>query len=232
MGSPVLLMTRPESSARRFVARIASALLHDITVVYAPLIKIVRTAKPPVISRGTDVIFTSVNGVLFAPDGAGRGCFCVGEATASAARARGWFILHVAQTAEELVQYLRDSSQRTPLLHLSGVHRRGDIASRLSAAGRPTAVIALYDQQQCPFTSETKKLFAEAQQVIAPVFSPRTAELLLQSGVTLSTTSVVAISAAVADVFDENAPQKLLVAQAPNGREVRRCVEMLLRGTS
>ena len=87
-----ILITRPEPEAGRFAARLRAVCGPQTEILCAPVMRIAwRGTLPPL--RGDEVlIFTSQHGVGgFCALTARRGftCYCVGEATAEAARAQG-----------------------------------------------------------------------------------------------------------------------------------------------
>ncbi|NNE52034.1 MAG: uroporphyrinogen-III synthase [Sulfitobacter sp.] len=224
-----LLLTRPRESAQRFLGELDAKLMAGVTVVVSPLIEIVAIGKKPNLSAFAGAIFTSAHAPPLAPCGEGKPAFCVGAGTARAARVRGWDVLLVAETAEDLVAQIKDSP--TPLIHLSGRHRRGEIAERLSATGTETKVHVLYDQRPQALSGEAQQLLRGPTGVVVPLFSPRTAKLFYDQVTDLSKVFVIAISDAVAELVEGSGCHEVITARAPTGVEMRRSVEMRLRGT-
>ena len=74
MRKPTLLMTRPLSASERFVAQFTPELLAKVDVLFAPLMQITATDRVSDIGPEMSVIFSSANGVRFAPKGQGRQC--------------------------------------------------------------------------------------------------------------------------------------------------------------
>ena len=229
---PFLLLTRPAHSNLRFLRALSSEVRARAEVVQSPLLEIVATGAPCDLDPKARIIFTSPNGVRFGPDGAGRTVYCVGEKTAEAAMERRWHVGHVAQTAQELIASLISKRVEGPLHHLAGRHRRGEIAERLTAAGVPTTVVTLYEQRALRLSPDAQAALCSGRMVIAPVFSPRTAKLLVQDAGSLARCLVIAISASVSEVFEGAVLEKLLVAKAPTGKDMRVHVENLLSDTS
>jgi uroporphyrinogen-III synthase len=232
MAQPILLMTRPKESAQRFLDRFSSPLMTGARVIFSPLIEIVPLASDQSFLTDYVAIFTSENGVRFGPAAEGRTAHCVGDVTAQAAAQAGWYVGEVKPTADDLVSRLVERQVTGLLIHFSGVHRRGDIAERLTHADIATSAVTVYDQRASDLTTEAKDALAGSVPVIAPLFSPRTAEIFLTAHLPLTSCRIAALSPAVAQVFEADPPQKMLVAEAPTGSEMARCVEKLLSDTS
>ncbi|WP_415922466.1 uroporphyrinogen-III synthase [Tateyamaria sp. SN6-1] len=209
-------MTRPLAAAQRFVADLPdtiSTLLHPI---YSPLLRIVPTDQPAHVADDEAVIFTSANGVRFAPEGGGRRAFCVGAATAAAAQARGWHAVQAGETADTLVDTMRADMPPEPLVHLSGVHTRGDIVRRLRAAGARIRHIPVYDQVRCDLTEEAHRALAGEAPTLIPLFSPRTADQFFANDPVLRHAVVLALSPAVADAAPEPLRPSVIITVSPD----------------
>ncbi|KIN65782.1 Uroporphyrinogen-III synthase [Sulfitobacter noctilucae] len=230
--STALLLTRPQDSAERFLARLNPSLLTNVSVCMSPLLQIIPNGSTPDMSRYEGVIFTSAQAVIFAPTGAGMPAYCVGAQTAKRAAIAGWSVKLVVQTAEELIAAIRAQKNTGSLVHLAGAHRRGDIAQRLGDQGISVHVVTLYDQRLLPLKVEAQTLLAEAERVIVPLFSPRTAAQFLDQAETLGQAHVIAISTAVVAVLNGATVAGVDIADEPTGADMARSVEMLLQKTS
>lgn len=227
MAPPTLLLTRPLESAHAFAASLDPAALAGVRVVIAPLMGIVGTGVTPDLEGARGVIFTSANGVLHAPDGAGRRAYCVGAKTTQHALARGWRAQQCGDTAHELVHSLQSNLPEAPLLHLAGEHTRGDIASTLTAAGVNTDHISLYTQTLLPLEPQALDAL-DGGPCIVPVFSPRSASHLVQQAVGhLAQAHIVALSDAVAAPFRKENIAQLVELHAPQTIYMRKAVENL-----
>lgn len=228
MARPVLLLTRPRKSAEAFAAALDPAALAGVTVLIAPVMEILSNGSPLLLADGQDVIFTSSNGVLHAPDGQGRVAYCVGAQTTRQAIARGWIATQEGDTAQELIAALQATPPVNGLLHLAGVHTRGDIAQTLTSAGILTRHVALYDQRLSALGIEA--FMALSGLCILPVFSPRAGERLIQeaSG-RLENAHIVALSEAVAAPFSGEKTAGLLILATPRAVSMRKAVEKLCR---
>ncbi|PQO24371.1 uroporphyrinogen-III synthase [Rhodobacteraceae bacterium WD3A24] len=175
-----VLLTRPKAQAEDFADQLRAAL-GPREVVIAPVIEIVprpATALPAGIGG---LIFTSVNGVAgFAAMGGRRGlpAWCVGEATARAARAAGCDAIAAGGDAEALLQLLVQSRPEGPLVHVRGAHAAGRLTERLVAAGIDARALVAYDQNSRALDSAAHALLAREAPVLLPLFSPRSARLV------------------------------------------------------
>lgn len=230
MEKPALLLTRPLSSAVQFCAQLDAGVMVDVEVVISPLLDIVPTCTAVDLSGYAGVIFTSAYAPPCVMNGGGRTAYCVGTRTAQAAQIRGWHVAFIAETADGLIAQME--TVRGPLLHLAGQHRRGEIADRLRHAGVQAQVVVVYCQPAQKLSAQAYKLLSETDVIVAPIFSPRSAELFVEQVKVFENVHIVAISGAVATEFGAVIPNRLCIAPAPTGEEMRRCVEMLLRDTT
>lgn len=231
MVPPTLLLTRPTMSAKAFAETLDPVALTQAFLIISPLLEIVGTGAKPSLTDVRGVIFTSANGVLFAPDGAGRRAYCVGAQTTRQAMMRGWDARQAGDTADDLVAALEKDAAHGPLLHLSGAHTRGDIARRLTAAGTPTNCIIVYDQKLLSLGPEAQD--ALCSRCIVPVFSPRSAEQLVREARgKLGNAHVVALSNSVAEPLIGEKTTQLIVLPAPQAVHMRKAVENLCKTLS
>lgn len=213
---PVLL-TRPRAQGDRFAAQLAERFGAGLLPVPSPLIAPVflRPAIPP--RRYSAVILTSETGAASATaPGLPRRAYCVGDRTAQAAQAAGFQPLSAKGDAAALLALIRSSGDPGPFLHLRGADSRGDIAATLSAAGMPTDEVITYDQRPQPLTSEARALLSGTDPVILPLFSPRTAEILVAQGPFTAPLWLAALSPAVAEAAAPLRPARCTIAGEPN----------------
>ncbi len=246
---PVVLITRPEPDGAAFAAALRRAAPGPWRAVLAPFARIVPLAAPA-LPEGAELILTSRNAVraLVAsglPRGAllGRRAWCVGEATADAAREAGLAPVpgagRLAGTADALVAWITAEGPRAPLLHLRGEHARGDVAARLRAAGHDATEAVIYRQEALEPGTRARAALAGTlgAPVIAPVFSPRAAAPLSRAaadvravaGVTSGAAiHAVALSPAVARALDLPGAW-VTVCGRPDAKAMIRVVAALLR---
>lgn len=230
MPRPTLLLTRPIESAERFERGLSPDALAKVDVVFAPLLRIEPTGATVNLDGIKGVIFTSGYGVRLAPNGQNRPAFCVGASTAELARARGWDVQHVSQTALLLIEELQHRQPPAPLCHLSGKHQRGDIAQTLTLRNMLTHQVVLYDQVTCSLTSAARA--ALQFPTIAPLFSPRTASQFVKEVPNATQIHVVALSDAVAAECAGLGFAKITVISIPSGDEMAKRVEEICLGTT
>lgn len=216
---PVLLLTRPQAQSTRFAEEVAQALGPVFDVVISPLIDIeFHDAQLPAGQAG--VIFTSENAVAaYARLGTGAGmtAWCVGPRTAQAATAAGFRARSADGDAAALVALLQREKVTGPLLHVRGVHARGQVAEQLNSAGIETYELALYDQVPRPLTAGAQAALAGEAPVFLPVFSPRTAKILAEQAEDVAAPlRLFAFSTAVAEALRPLPRQALHVADRPD----------------
>lgn len=193
-----ILMTRPKGSNRSFVDRISPDLREHLDVICSPLIKISGLDGPVRLGSEEAVIFTSANGVRFAPEGNGRRAYCVGDNTTEAARKAGWNAQCGGNDAGELINFLLALRPTSRLHHLSGIHQRGDISARLVEEGLTARRTAIYDQIPQQLSDEARSVVDAHTPCVVPLFSPRTAKHFASQVTPSPHVSIVALSDAVA----------------------------------
>jgi len=192
-------MTRPRPAAERFVASLPPEVQERIDPLFSPLIRIEPTGADALLSYKEGAIFTSANGVLHGPTGAGRPAFCIGTTTTQAATDHGWTAQAVGPDARSLCAALVTNPPDAPLVHLRGRHTRGDVAATLTRSGLQVREVAVYDQVLCPLTQQAKSALKGEQSVIVPLFSPRTARQFAKEAGRATSCHVIALSPAVAE---------------------------------
>lgn len=222
---PALLLTRPQAASERF----AAALPAGVACVISPLLRIVSFGGAVPLDGVRGVILTSRNGVEAAGPGQPMPAWCVGERTTEAARAAGWQAECAGLDAATLVDRLIAAPPEAPLLHLRGVHTRGGIAARLTAAGITTSEHVVYDQEFCPLSDAARALVAGNQPVIAPLFSPRTATHFAATCAPRAGLVVAAISDATAKALKDKGYDGVHVADTPDEAAMIRLVLSLLQ---
>jgi uroporphyrinogen-III synthase len=201
---PTLLLTRPRAASARFALEVA-ARWPAARVVVAPLMEVVPVGDPPALDGLGAVIFTSSNAVARASPGGGLRAFCVGARTAAAASRAGFDAVMAGETADALVEHLAALRPAGPVLHLHGVHQRGDVVPRLADAGIGARGAEIYDQRAVPPDTVFFDALA-ARPLLVPLFSPRSAALFRGAAEPVLGTDAVgarffALSAAVRDAL-------------------------------
>ena len=227
---PTLLLTRPQDGSERFVASLDPELVERVQICISPLFEIVPTATALALEGARGLIFTSRNGVRIASElskNRDLPAFCIGVATTEYARGLGWVAETVGQDAETLKDTLRKHTPPGPLVHIRGVHSRGNIAAELSAQGIQTQERIVYDQVACDLTAKAQAILTGPGTIIAPIFSPRMAQLFI-AALPERPIDCVAISPAVAEVLAQHPTLRINVVKTPDAWSMREMMEKLL----
>lgn len=213
---PTLLLTRPEAAARRFAAELR---MPGMKMVIAPLIRIQPVPHDgAALAAAPGLVFTSVHAVPAAGPGAGRPAFCVGPATAAAARAAGFAVTQGPGDAEGLIPMLKGLP--AGWLHPHGAH----VARALPLAG-----MVVYDQVEQELTEAAQVLLAGSGPVLVPLFSPRSARLLARWAQGAKAALWLApISAAAAAAWGDAPFARRMVATRPDAEGVLAALNDLL----
>ena len=228
MPTPILLMTRPEDSSERFVETLSPSVLGRVRLCISPLIRIEPTAQSVDLTGMDGVIFTSTNGVAIASTLTGNRnlpVYCVGKATARLARQMGWTVVYLGETAKDLVSDLRNRDVSGPLVHLCGVHTRGEIAERLTNSQKPTRRQIVYDQKLVGFSDEAKSLLLSQESIVAPIFSPRTARQFALECPDAARIHLIALSAAVAKPLSVLTASVISQSERPDAESMAALIE-------
>jgi uroporphyrinogen-III synthase len=105
-----------------------------------------------------------------------------------------------------LVDLVLQHPDTGPFLHMRGRDSRGDVVGHLRAAKVAATDVVVYDQQEQPLSDAVWTLLEQAGTLLVPLFSPRTAEILvrqIKERPVSSSLIFVTISAAVADILSD-----------------------------
>ncbi len=169
------------------------------------------------------MIFTSETGVAFAehsglwaqgprPDTA----YCVGTRTAKAAAAMGFRALDANGDWRDLAHLIAGQISNASLLFAAAAESPSHLEKTLQAGGFTVHRRDVYCQNPQPLTPDARALLHEAQPVVLPIFSPRSAQLFCDAGHTITAPIWLAsLSAPIAAAF--TAPfARRVIAQRPN----------------
>lgn len=233
---PVLLLTRPRSGSEAFLNALPQDAQDHVECIISPLMEIEMTGTLPDIGAFDGVIFTSANGVEAFRKHGGRAksqrAIAVGDQTAQAADALGFRTLTAGGNAERLIAFVKEQGLIGPLLHIRGQIAVGDIAKNLTDASVPTKEAVLYQQVLQPLNAEATAALSQDRQVIAPLFSPRTARHLVAESPDGARYDVAAISRAVADEVPEDVRRTCRIAEHPNRDAMLRLVTEMIAETA
>ena len=219
---PEIIITRPKKEAHVFNDHILSRL-PGVKIIISPLITIKFTNLNVDLTSFDGIIFTSSNGIeaienLSVPQN--MPCFAVGPKTAKRASGLGFLTSHGQGNADDLISLILSRSSVGRLLHISGEHTRGNISTQLTQAGHSCERIVAYKQEPLSLTNEALDAFEGGKPLILPLFSPRTAQLLITQSVPFEHSHMIALSNAVAKPFRGCNLSSLTVAKAPNSESM------------
>ena len=150
MSAPCILITRAAPGAGETAQRLAAAGYESVV---SPVIILRRLedARLPDLRDIAGLVFTSANGVRFFAQATGQReltAWCVGPATAQAARAAGFADVRNAMgNAHDLAALIKSQAgtRRARLVHVANAAAAGHLAATLRTAGFEVDFIALYE---------------------------------------------------------------------------------------
>ncbi len=228
---PIVLLTRPLVGSERFAKRLVDRFGDRTEVKLSPLqdIEWLDAGDDKVDAKG--LIFTSQNGVLGwnrDENPPKQAAFCVGPQTADLASSFGLDAVNCGGDADAVVGYITKAAPLGPLVHFRGEHGRGDIAKRLNWAGIETVERVVYRQAALTPAEDFAQITRSDRPVIAPLFSPRSADLFLDALPEGADPWLAVISANAAERVDAKLKHKMMVASAPNAEAMLDSVEVIL----
>lgn len=144
-----VIITRAEPGASETAARVEAL---GARVILAPVLKLEPDLSSPIpdLSTLSGLVFTSANGVRTFSDRAHQRAltaWCVGPATAAAAREAGFSdVRESAGNAIDLAHFIARNSDApsAPLLHVANAAAKGDLKTQLEALGYAVSFAPLY----------------------------------------------------------------------------------------
>ncbi len=227
---PQILLTRPKLLSETFANDIAKAGWRSTIW---PLMTIRSLlSEPIVVDDDCALIFTSARAIETLPKPAPTylSAFCVGPATAITARRYGFQnVTDISGDGDRLVEVL---SVARPLryLHVRGAHTTGNIAERLTFAGRPTGEVVAYEAIAATSAPEAVHTAINGGNIDAlALFSPRTAAIFTSLArpewtERLNRMIVYAISPAAAEPVKSLGFSDVVIADRPNGEAMRAAI--------
>lgn len=216
-----LLLTRPTRSSLGFWSDLSEEAQNAFEPVISPLVDIVPIDQDAPFPTAEVTLFSSAHGVRFGPKGNGQRAYCVGDKTTKTATKLGWRAHCAGQSSDALVETLIRKPERPSVLHVSGQHTRGDIVGRLSDAGFRANHVIVYDQILRPLTPQAEEIIAKGTPVVAPLFSPRTAQHFAHLASHPAHIHVIAMSRAIAQSVAKTPFASVTIAEQPTAQAMR-----------
>ena len=233
--APVVLLTRPAPQSQRF-AQALQERLPSVQVIVSPLMQ-TEWLHPPLPDRPFHaLILTSETGAKAADRLRAAGtplpatAFCVGPRTTETARAAGFQAISADGDVHALAALIRAAHPQGPLLHIRGEDVAGNLSETLTNSGIETHSAILYAQRPCPLSRAALTLLQAEGPVLVPLFSPRSAQILVQALPPDSKAPlwIAAISPAAATVAQALTPARLTIAPHPDGGNMLHTVLQML----
>lgn len=231
--SILIIVTRAEPGASETIQR-----LHQVgyTAVVAPALTLhprADIALPPTRAI-SGLVFTSANGVrAYAAqrDDRNIACWCVGPATADAARQEGFSTVHEsAGNAIDLAGFIasRSAPTDTPLLHIANAAAAGNLKRELESLGFAVEFAPLYEMRPTPqLPIVVADLVEQSRPAIVLVHSAKGASafasMIEDHGLEIA--ALVAISEPASRPLAKLAIDRTIVADAPNEDGLLRALE-------
>lgn len=234
---PAVLLTRPVAQSQRFAADL-QAKLGPLSIIMSSLMA-PSFAKVDLEGRQyTGLVLTSETAaeaarrILAAGQCLPNQAFCVGDRTAKAAQNAGLVPVSAKGDAAALIALIQTHAPRGRLLHLRGADTRGDVARTLTEGGIVTESVVAYTQIAQPLSPQAVQVLAENYPLILPLFSPRSAKLLVQALPKGSNAPlwIAAISPATAEAAQDLRPLKTVTASRTDAEAMLQAVADLLSG--
>lgn len=233
LGPPSVLITRPQPAAAAWARRLALRGWAPLVCSLTELRIVIAQAD----LTGMDgLVFTSANAVRCAPlppEARALPCWCVGPATAKAAREAGYSPRTGPGDAAALGALIAAETPGAALLHPRGRHGTGTLRAPLEAGGVSLRELVVYEMAQTPrLSSDARAALAEGGLTCASFWSPRAAAIFarlaeqapaLRKGLPAATAAC--ISAAAARPLEGLGFGRILVAETPDATGMDAAVE-------
>jgi uroporphyrinogen-III synthase len=224
---PLILLTRPLDASRAFANKI-NARLPSAKIAVHPLQSITFMDRPADFPKDIAAyVFTSAHGVEAAKKWgvSSRPCYAVGSRTARAALSISDKVFDANGTAKDLMKLLVQFPAKGPVLYVRGAH----VSTDLTQVGKDHNLAILdtvgYEQTQCsPSPDFQNDLKQGGKPIILPLFSARSAALLLAQAQPQLDWHIIAMSQKVAEIFDPKQVKTIDVAIRPDGPSMESAV--------
>ncbi|WOR14578.1 uroporphyrinogen-III synthase [Hyphomonas sp. FCG-A18] len=231
-----VIVTRAQPGARETLTRLTEA---GIMAIEAPVLSIEPDPTQPLPNPEilSGLVFTSANGVrayLNHEDDRQLTAWCVGPATAKAAREAGFMdVRESAGDAVDLARFIAAKSQPTdkPLLHVANAAAKGDLKAQLEAVGFGVTFCPLYAMAVSPSLPEAAIKLLQAQMpAIVIAHSTKGAEAFLKLAKDLPHIHLtgLAISVRAAGPLMQAGLRDIHIASQPNEDGLMRSLNVAL----
>lgn len=221
---PTLLLTRPLAASQRFAQAFRGRFGADWPVVISPLMATTFLAPDLPDVEPEHLLFTSETAVAAhcrLTAGRRATAWCVGPRTTAAARAAGFAVREGPGDAPALAALLKASPPGGAILWPHGADIAHDLVADLAQAGIALRALTVYRQGPCPPTALAAELLATPRPVLLPLFSPRSARLVIDAFPDAAAPLLVAaLGPAVAAAAAPLRPQRLSVADRPDSESL------------
>jgi len=231
-----IIVTRAEPGAGETVQRLQAL---GCTVLRAPALTLFEKSDTRLLPENeiSGLVFTSANGVrAYAArrDDREVAAWCVGPATAEAAKLAGFNTIHEsAGNAVDLAHFIAAARapSNAPLLHVANAAAAGNLKRELETLGFSVAFTPLYEMR--PATRLPDVVLEHLKRelsVIVLTHSAKGAEAFanLIEGRPFKTAALVAISEPASAPLTERAPNQTFIADAPNEDGLLRALKRAL----
>jgi len=228
LSAPAILLTRPRAESRTLATSLRAEGWRPLIW---PALTIAPTGDMPDLAGAQAVLFSSARAARAAPPAA-IPAFCVGDATARAARKAGFGDVRSASgDAAALAALVGEalSPAGGPLAFVRGAQVAADLAGMLRARGFDVRETIAYAATPAgPPPVGIAAAVAEGRVAAAAFYSPRTAgsfaAMARYWGDGLRATTAVAISAATAASLAELCFARIAIAGEPSGAAMRAAI--------
>ncbi len=220
-ATPLILLTRPQAVSERFADACRTEFGRAFDIAICPLMEIEATVESLLMDGVDGLIFTSEAAVrVFSDltDARALPAWCVGDRTAEAANSVGLLARSAQGNADRLVDAITADAPKGRWLHLHGRDVRGDVSDRLQMAGIHAEAKEIYAQVDIDNSARIQALIEGRRLVIAPLFSPRSAQRFADAigSAPPSRLAAVAISPATRDALPKGWLHPVTVATRPD----------------
>lgn len=229
-----VILTRPMAQSLRFASELM-AHLPGLRPILSPLM-VTEFLPFTLPCAPAALVLTSavaVEALRQHPVDLPKTAYCVGRRTAAAAADLGLQAQSADGDAEALLALILARRPAPPLLHLHGAETRGSLAERLNSAGIETFSTVVYRQIAQPLCPEARAALVDDHALLLPVFSPRSARLLMAELAALpvrASLHLVAISPETAASLRDCPHASLTIAAAPDAASMLRAMAWLEQG--